>query len=130
MATKQNTGNTNACVPFNGPISDQGYGRVYIGNGRWKRAHVVAWERVNGPVPAGKQLDHLCRNRACVNLSHLEPVTSRENTLRGEGPTAVNAHKQSCKRGHEFTAENIYWRGHHRECRTCKALARRGRLAA
>jgi hypothetical protein len=51
-------------------------------------------------------LDHLCKVRACVNPSHLEPTPSRVNTLRGDGPTARNSKKTFCSKGHEFSVQN------------------------
>ncbi len=63
---------------------------------------------VVGQIPSGLTLDHLCRVRNCVNPAHLEPVTHRENTLRGDGVTAINARKTSCHRGHPFAGENLY----------------------
>lgn len=97
-----------------------GYGRISI-NDRDVYVHRAAWELANGPVPEGFELDHLCRNRACVNLSHLEVVTRRENVHRGMGTAGINARKTHCDRGHEFTPENVYRnkRGA-RQCRTCK----------
>lgn len=86
-------------------------------------------------MPAGLGLDHLCRVRRCVNPAHLEPVTDRVNILRGQAPSAVNAAKTHCIRGHPFNSVNTYWftetngtRG--RQCRTCREyhdLKRRGR---
>jgi hypothetical protein len=67
-------------------------------------------------------LDHLCRNRRCVNPEHLEIVTSVENVMRGEGFGPKNAAKTHCDKGHEFTPENTYIRTRAqggRECRAC-----------
>jgi len=75
-----------------------------------------------GPIPDGKQLDHLCRNHACVNPSHLEVVSGRENVVRGIGPTAKNAKKTHCVNGHALTPENLY-RHSPAGGRKCKACA-------
>lgn len=104
-------------------LNRYGYGQFRVG-GQVDLAHRIAWELVKGKrVPKGMVLDHLptCRNRQCVNPAHLEPVTSRENTLRGEGPTAINARKTHCDRGHEFTAENTGEDRGQRFCRQCRA---------
>lgn len=101
---------------------DHGYGIIQAG-GRARKAHRLAYEMLVGPIPAGLILDHLCRNRSCVNPAHLEVVTNRENVLRGVGPTAANAAKTHCVRGHAFTPENtIRRRGTQRDCRACKNL--------
>lgn len=101
-----------------------GYGKFAPGSGHRPRlvvAHVYAYELLVGPVPEGLELDHLCRNPACVNPTHMEPVTHRENCLRGESPAARHARKTHCKRGHEFTPENIWYPPgkQHRFCRVC-----------
>lgn len=103
-----------------------GYFQISIGQVDGKcalrYAHRVAYEHLVGPVPDGLQLDHLCRNRRCVNPDHLEPVTAQENTRRSK------ALIQQCAQGHAYDDENtaIAPSGQ-RYCRACKrarALAR------
>lgn len=101
------------------------------GEDRGRNIHVVFWEVFNGPVPDGLEVDHLCRVRRCVNPAHMEVVTHKVNTLRGDNPTAINARKTHCKRGHKFTSENTdiqpINRGRYlaRVCRKCRS-ARNG----
>lgn len=102
-----------------------GYGQVRVGT-KTKRTHIVVWEILVGPVPAGLELDHKCRRRACCNPAHLEPVTHQVNLLRGEGASALNARKTHCKNGHEFTADNITWIGTKRRCRKCACIREAG----
>jgi hypothetical protein len=93
------------------------------------RAHRVAYEALVGPIPDGLQLDHLCRVRCCCNPQHLEPVTCRENLLRGEGPTATNAAKDVCKRGHAFRRGHLTKVGS-RRCHECDADVHNRKYAA
>jgi len=112
--------------------SKNGYGLIQIGSragGHRRRtlyAHRVSYEVFAGPIPVGLELDHLCRNRACVNPAHLEPVTRSINTLRGAGPAklgALNGRKTHCKNGHPFDLANTRYRP--TGGRSCRACARK-----
>lgn len=119
-----------ACWEWTGSTT-QGYGAIAWGeDGRSRRVHRVVYELLVGPVPPPLMLDHLCRNRRCVNPAHLEPVTNRENVLRGIGPTAVNAAKTHCSVGHEFTEVNTYYNPRDPGWRRCRACRRAERRAA
>lgn len=84
-------------------------------------AHRFSYELFKGKIPEGLTIDHLCRNRGCVNPGHLECVTHKENVLRGEGPTAINAKKKKCNKGHSLEGDNlITYPSGKRWCRICK----------
>jgi hypothetical protein len=106
-----------------------GYGYFRF-NGRWGRAHRFSYEYFVGEIPKGLGLDHLCRVRNCVNPDHLEPVTNRENALRGEGGGNMSK-RTKCPQGHKYSGENLIirsvntGRGIIRECRSCRAIWRR-----
>jgi hypothetical protein len=101
------------------------YGRFWL-DGRMVQAHRFAYERLVSPIEDGLYLDHLCRTPACVNPAHLEPVTARENSLRGETVLARNLAKTHCPQGHAYDAANTYWTKPgkktpygSRQCRAC-----------
>lgn len=111
------------CWAWIGSRATGGYGSIWR-DGRNVHAHRAVYELLVGPIPDGLHIDHLCRNRNCVNPDHLEPVTLVENILRGEGIMALNARKTHCMHGHPFTEENTHWRARDgklwRSCRTCE----------
>ncbi|MEU4967832.1 HNH endonuclease signature motif containing protein [Streptomyces smyrnaeus] len=126
----------NECWEWTGELSEKGYGRTQR-KGRYTGAHRAVYEHLVGPIPEGLVLDHLCRNPPCVNPAHLEPVTNRDNILRGIGVGAINAQKTHCIRGHEFTPENTLrlgpnWPGgpDRRACRTCRRAKNREAMRA
>lgn len=112
----------NGCWVISGADKTTGYVRFKI-DGRSVRVHRWAYEHFVGPVAEGLVLDHLCRNRACANPDHLEPVTFRENVLRGAGPTALNASKSFCDRGHDLTDAYIVPSTGSRQCLKCQRRA-------
>lgn len=103
-----------------------GYGSIIIGSRsdgtrKSKRVYRALYECLFGKIQDGLVLDHLCRNPSCVNPNHLEPVTQKENILRGNSPQAVNARKNLCKDGHPL--DGLQKSG--RFCKQCARVSRR-----
>lgn len=87
--------------------------------------HRIVYELLADPIPEGLTLDHLCRNRPCVNPAHMEPVTMGENSARGTGWAGRNSRKTQCVNGHEFALGNTYTNADgHRRCMTCRTASR------
>ena len=112
---------SNGCWEWTAHVdATSGYGRFDTNRTReW--AHRASYQLNVGPIPRGMQIDHLCRNRRCVNPAHLEAVTQRTNILRSNAPNAIVVRTNRCVRDHELTPENTYLRpdGAGRQCREC-----------
>ena len=114
--------NREECLIWEGYTVNE-YGR-FMFNGKHKLVHVWAYEAVKGEIPEGLQLDHLCRNRPCYNVHHLEAVTGKENVRRGTSPAVTRARMASvthCPIGHPYSFENTYVnpKTNCRSCREC-----------
>lgn len=124
----------NGCWDWIGYRNKNGYGWATLRGKIYTSAHRVLWERLRGPIPKGMVLDHLCRNRACVNPDHCEVVTPQVNTMRGFGPCARHARKTHCPQGHEYSESNTI-RGINpngntrRRCRICDAACQKRKNA-
>lgn len=118
------TAGPDGCWPWLGSVKETGYGNFALHAANRTtivRAHRFAYELWRGPIPAGLDLDHLCRSRACVNPSHLEPVTRRENLHRSP---ITNAGKRCCPMcGGPYTIR----RSGYRYCRACARTSDRAR---
>lgn len=117
------------CWLWTRTLNHHGYGKINF-LGMTVSAHRAAYYLLVGEVPAGMELDHLCRVRHCVNPAHLEPVTRRVNLLRGRTPAAANAAKSHCSRGHELTPDNLLTNELKRGARSCRQCHNARNLAA
>ncbi len=122
------------CLVWTGPLDKDGYGRMAY-DGTTRLVHRIYYALTVGPFPKNLTLDHLCRNRACCNPAHLEPVTTQVNILRGTGAPARNRRKTHCLRGHPFNEANTYLYPQEsgalgRLCRECRKICEAQRRAA
>jgi hypothetical protein len=116
------------CWEWTGWLTTNGYGGFDIrvgGKPRKVRAHRWLYEQLVGTIGTGLELDHLCRNRLCVNPDHLDPVTHKENARRGAAG-AVNAARYvsltHCGSGHQYVGDNVTTSAGRRICRTCNRI--------
>lgn len=117
---------TGTCWLWTDKPDSNGYGVIVLEDGRNYKVHRVVYELCVVPIPKGLEIDHLCRNRICVNPEHMEPVTTRVNIMRGNGIMAKEARQTHCKYGHPFDATNtiIHYTGG-RSCLECHRTASR-----
>lgn len=116
------------CWLWLGAIDKDGYGQIFY-EGQAAGAHRVAYLERVGPISTGLEVDHKCRTRCCVNPAHLEVVTHRVNTLRGETVPAAHSRKTHCPAGHDYATSAAVYEGR-RYCRSCRARVQRRKGAA
>lgn len=130
------------CWFFTGALNEDGYGMLNGGDFDTKIAHRIAYRVFRGEMPPGTELDHLCRQRSCINPDHLEPVPHKVNVHRGELANYRRSDRKTvCKRGHPLVGDNIAVRprksdgGVSRTCRIClqashaRFKAKRGKVS-
>lgn len=105
-------GDVDTCWEWTAHRDRAGYGRINVNNTP-KLAHRLAYEYLRDEIPEGLDLDHLCRNKSCVNPWHLEPVTRSVNLRR----VPLGTH---CERGHEYAPGSFYQQGRKRTCIECQ----------
>jgi hypothetical protein len=97
------------CWVYRGGLTPKGYSIIRLDSQRTAISHRVAYEQLIGPIPEGLELDHLCRNRACWNPWHLDPVTHAVNVRRGLAAAGLRARAAlvtNCPAGHEYAGKN------------------------
>lgn len=115
-------GTEEECWNWSGDKATNGYSRLRDSSGKKVGAHRLSYTIFKGEIPEALEIDHLCRNRWCLNPAHLEAVTTKTNVLRGIGPAAFNSHKTHCIRGHPLSGGNLILKNNKRNCRICVQL--------
>jgi hypothetical protein len=134
FADKVGEADANGCLPWLATKDQNGYGRFFTGrrnetgNRVDEPAHRISYLLSGGEIPDGYVIDHLCRNPACVNPAHLEPVTRRENAMRGDHPNVIAHLQRTCRRGHDLSLHGRIApsTGRYR-CRLCNTIMQRER---
>lgn len=127
--SKVSGGDVTTCWQWTGAANRRtGYGSFSPEKGEYAMPHRFAYEALRAEIPAGLQIDHLCRNRLCVNPWHLEPVTPRVNARRSLSPAGINSRREACAKGHPLTDGNVYKVAGtpNRRCRICTRRRNRG----
>ena len=109
---------TKGCWEWTAGKNQDGYGQFGI-SGAVRYAHRIMWELSGKPLNPTKVIDHLCRNRSCVNPAHLEEVTNYANLMRGHGHARRNKEKTHCINGHPLSGNNLAYQVGGRRCATC-----------
>ena len=114
------------CWNWTASLNHGGYGMIGGSPPEYKDyrpilAHRVAYKLLIGPIPKDCEIDHLCRNRKCVNPQHLEAVSHKVNCLRGNSPPAIRSRQTHCAKGHPLVGLNLYIHPNtgYRKCRIC-----------
>ncbi|HYT43449.1 MAG TPA: HNH endonuclease signature motif containing protein, partial [Methylomirabilota bacterium] len=114
-----NTAETDmGCRIWLGSTNSYGYGTVFAFDNN-RMVHRIIWELEVGDIPEGWHIHHICKNKLCVNIEHLQPLSPRDHMLIENTPPAVNSRKEYCKYGHKLDEEITAIYGGARQCRVC-----------
>lgn len=128
---------SNGCWEWRKGLNKDGYSQISLWGG-WKKApkggqypaHRIMYELIKGELKPDEQIDHLCRNKVCINPEHLEAVDKDTNNIRGNSPSAIHSRKTQCPKGHPYSGANLYIEFKQngktmRRCRACRAEQKR-----
>lgn len=116
------------CWEWTSVKTEKGYGRYSIYPNRAQYAHRLVWVLCGNLIPSELVLDHICKNRGCVNPNHLRLVTLRQNTLENsDSISAKNLKRSGCKNGHPYTKSNLQKTSKYRRCVKCQKINEKNR---